>query len=122
MEGDVFLPSVVGKMDEGVEVNNGLKSQPRKIDEGGEVKKGSRKGSKFYIVSKVQGGDGGLVKKVDGKRKLGLNKKSSRKGLIDEEDMDNDVRVGKRIRKSKKDGEGVSKNQGETGHGCKGVM
>ncbi|PWA90628.1 Peptidase C48, SUMO/Sentrin/Ubl1 [Artemisia annua] len=110
LEGDVFVPSVVGKME--------------KVDEGGEVKKGHRKGSKFFIVSKVQGGDDGLAKKAVGKRKLCLNKKSRKKGLVveekeHEEDVDNDVGVRKRTRKSKMDGEAVANNKGENGVGCK---
>ncbi|PWA42358.1 hypothetical protein CTI12_AA545600 [Artemisia annua] len=110
LEGDVFIPSVVREME--------------KVDEGGEVKKGHRKRSKFFIVSKVQGGDDGLVKKDVGKRKLGLNKKCGKKGLVDEEkeheeDVDNDVRLRKRSRKSKLVGEAVDKNKGEKGVGCK---
>ncbi|PWA53169.1 hypothetical protein CTI12_AA445290 [Artemisia annua] len=60
LEGDVFIPSVVGMMG--------------KVDEGGEVKKGHRKRSKFFIVSEDQGGDDGMVKKGAGKRNLGKNK------------------------------------------------
>ncbi|PWA66902.1 Peptidase C48, SUMO/Sentrin/Ubl1 [Artemisia annua] len=105
LEGDVFLPTLVGdqKMD----------------DERGVVDKGSRKRSKFFIVSKEKFG-----KKAAGKRKLGFNKRNYQKGLVDEEMEDedgvhNEVGVRKRIRKSKYVGESVANNKGEKGIGSK---
>ncbi|PWA51308.1 hypothetical protein CTI12_AA463700 [Artemisia annua] len=105
LEGDVFLPSVCGDKE--------------KVVEGSVVKKGNRMRSKFFIVSKEQVG-----KKTASKRKLGLNKRSVKKGLVDEdkddeEDVYNEVEVRKRIRKSKLVGEGVAKNKDEKGVGCK---
>lgn len=83
-------------------------------DEGGVVKKGTRKRSKFYIVEEDKGGDGGMAKKEAGKRKVVLNKKEGKKGRVDQDkddegDAANEVGVTKRSRKS----------NGEKGVGCK---
>ncbi|PWA95077.1 hypothetical protein CTI12_AA010880 [Artemisia annua] len=105
LEGDVFLPSVVGDQQEVVEASL--------------ANKGNRMRSKFFIVSKEQVG-----KKTAVKRKVGLNKKRVKKGLVDEdkddeEDVYNEVGGRKRIRKSKLVGEAVTKNKDEKGVGCK---
>ncbi|PWA79108.1 ulp1 protease family, C-terminal catalytic domain-containing protein [Artemisia annua] len=105
LEGDVFLPSLVGDQ--------------KKYDEGGVVEKGKRKRSKFFIVAKDKVG-----KKADGKRKLSLNKRNGKKGLVDEgkeneEGVHNEVGVRKRICKGKFVGEAVAKNKVEKGVGCK---
>ncbi|PWA68285.1 ulp1 protease family, C-terminal catalytic domain-containing protein [Artemisia annua] len=68
LEGDVFLPSLVGDQ--------------QKDDEGGVVEKGKRKRSKFFIVAKDKVG-----KKGDGKRKLSLNKRNGKKGKFVGEDV-----------------------------------
>ncbi|PWA77711.1 hypothetical protein CTI12_AA224150 [Artemisia annua] len=105
LEGDVFLPSVVGDQQE--------------VVEGSVANKGNRMRSKFFIVSKEQVG-----KKTVVKRKVGLNKKKVKNGLVDEdkddeEDVYNEVGGRKRIRKSKLVGEAVTKNKDEKGVGCK---
>ncbi|PWA95445.1 hypothetical protein CTI12_AA050540 [Artemisia annua] len=104
LEGDVFVPSVGGDQ--------------QKVVEGSGVKKGNRMRSKYFIVSKEQVG-----KKTAGKWKLGLNKKSVKKGLVDEdkddeEDVYNEVGVRKRSRKSKLVGEARANNNDEKGFGC----
>lgn len=105
LEGDVFLPSLVGDQ--------------LKDDEGGVAEKGKRKRSKYFIVSKDKVG-----KKAAGKRKLGLNKITVKKGLVDEEkedeeDVHNEVGVRNRSCKSKYVGEAEAKNKGGKGVGCK---
>ncbi|PWA49956.1 ulp1 protease family, C-terminal catalytic domain-containing protein [Artemisia annua] len=104
LEGDVFFPVVGG--------------DKQKADERGVVKKGKRKRSKFYIVSKEKVGKHAVCKK-----KLGLNKRNGKNVLVDEEEYEegvhNEVGVRKRICKGKFIGEDVSKNKGEKGVGCK---
>ena len=112
LEGDVFFQS--------------LGRDQKKDDGGGIVDKETRKRSKFFIVAKEKVG-----KKAAGKRKLGLNKRSWKKGLVDEEEEDeedvrNEAGLRKRSRKIKGekgdrrfDGEAVAKNKGEKGVGCK---
>ncbi|PWA95284.1 ulp1 protease family, C-terminal catalytic domain-containing protein [Artemisia annua] len=105
----------------GSSVTIDLTSDPENVDVPGT---GINGGNERSQPRNVQGGDDGLAKKDVGKGKLCLNKKSRKKGLVDEEkeheeDVDNDVGVKKRTRKSKMDGEAVAKNKGENGVGCK---
>ncbi|PWA93300.1 hypothetical protein CTI12_AA071390 [Artemisia annua] len=113
-----------------VPVSDGRKRKLVAGKGGGVVKKGTSKRSKFFIVAEEQGGEHGKVKKAVGKQKLVKNKESGKKCMVveekdDEEYVHNEVGVKKRTRRSRTDGdgkdgdEGVAKNNGEKGVGCK---
>ncbi|GKE92165.1 hypothetical protein Tco_1573260, partial [Tanacetum coccineum] len=60
-----------------------------KAADAGVVKKGKRKGKKYFIVADKQGGDDRCLKKGSGKRRLVLSKDKGKKKALGDDNLDN---------------------------------